>query len=100
MDPFAGPRRFSVASSILPPLEDSGKKVDYGTAAEPDETEPILGFVEEHTTFGKESKLLFGYSIPLTLTYLLQYGFSLVTIFVVGHISTDALHVYFPLNQS
>lgn len=72
MDPSAGPRRFSVASSILPPLEDSGKKIDHGIAAVPDETVPLLGSVEEHTTFGRESKLLFKYSLPLTFTYLLQ----------------------------
>lgn len=72
MDPSAGPRRFSVASSILPPIEDSGKKSDYAIVPEPDETEALLGFSEAHTTFGKESQLLFGYSLPLTLTYLLQ----------------------------
>ncbi|KAE9991915.1 hypothetical protein EG327_010593 [Venturia inaequalis] len=91
MDPSAGPRRFSVASSILPPLDDSGKKNDYAIVDEPDETEALLGFSHVHTTFDKESRLLFGYSLPLTLTYLLQYSFNLVTIFVVGHISTDAL---------
>lgn len=74
MDPSAGPRRFSVASSILPPLEDSGKKSDYAIVDEPHETEALLGFSEVHTTFGKESQLLFGYSLPLTLTYLLQVG--------------------------
>lgn len=31
------------------------------------------------------------YSVPLCLTYVLQYSFSLVTIFVVGHIGTDEL---------
>lgn len=72
MDPSAGPRRFSVASSILPPLEISGKKNDYAVVDEPDETQALLGFSEVHTTFGKESRLLFGYSLPLTLTYLLQ----------------------------
>lgn len=74
MDPSAGPRRFSVASSILPPLDDSGKKNDYAIVDEPDETEALLGFSHVHTTFDKESRLLFGYSLPLTLTYLLQVG--------------------------
>jgi MATE family multidrug resistance protein len=37
------------------------------------------------TTARQEAKLLFKYSVPLMGTYLLQYSFSLVTIFVVGH---------------
>jgi multidrug resistance protein, MATE family len=65
-----------VASAILPPFEDSGnKKTDsYGDAVEAGETEPMLGqgTIQEYTTFGRESKLLFKYSLPLTLTYLLQ----------------------------
>lgn len=74
MDPSAGPRRYSVASSILPALEDSGKKGNYSIVPEPDETESLLGFSAELTTFERESRLLFGYSFPLTLTYLLQVG--------------------------
>jgi MATE family multidrug resistance protein len=93
MDAIDGPRRFS----INPPLSaahDPAKKADqYGTIADPSELEAILGEGEAtvHTTAGKEAKLLFKYSVPLTITYLLQYSFSLVTIFVVGHIGTDEL---------
>lgn len=38
-----------------------------------------------------ESLLLLTYSAPLIPTYLLQYFYSVVTIFVAGHISSDAL---------
>jgi multidrug resistance protein, MATE family len=43
------------------------------------------------TTWQAESKLLFRYSAPLILTYLLQYSFNLVTVFVAGHIGTNEL---------
>jgi MATE family multidrug resistance protein len=49
------------------------------------------GVEEVHTTAGKEARLLAKYSLPLMVTYLLQYSFSLVTLFVVGHIGTDEL---------
>lgn len=76
MDDAAGPRRFSVNSALLPKLPDddvvSAHKPSYGSA--PSETGPLLaqGTVEEATAIGKESSLLFVYSLPLTLTYLLQ----------------------------
>lgn len=43
------------------------------------------------TTWQAESKLLFRYSAPLILTYLLQYSFNLVTVFVAGHLGTNEL---------
>jgi len=78
---------------MLPKFDDGLKADDYGTVVEPSEIEPILGegIVYEYTSMGRESKLLFKYSLPLTITYLLQYTFSLVTIFVVGHIGTNEL---------
>jgi len=93
MDPAAGPRRFSTTSALLPKFDDGSKANQYGSIAGLDEVEPALGegSTEEYTTIGRESKLLFRYSLPLTLTYLLQYSFSLVTIAVCGHIGTDAL---------
>lgn len=42
-------------------------------------------------TWGSELWLLFTYSLPLIGTYLLQYFYALTTIFVAGHISSDAL---------
>jgi MATE family multidrug resistance protein len=73
----AGPRRFSVNTALLPKVADDvpGRKPSY--AAAPSETDALLGTlvegeIEEATTIGKEARLLFKYSFPLTLTYLLQ----------------------------
>ena len=41
-------------------------------------------------TWTAELWLLFSYSVPLIGTYLLQYFYSVVTIFVAGHIGSDA----------
>lgn len=42
-------------------------------------------------TWRAELWLLFTYSVPLIGTYLLQYFYAVVTIFVAGHIGSDAL---------
>ncbi|KAH7130531.1 mate-domain-containing protein [Dendryphion nanum] len=93
MDAPEGPRRFSVASPLITAHDNAAKADQYGTLADISELEAILsnGETDVHTTAGQEARLLFKYSVPLTLTYLLQYSFSLVTIFVVGHIGTDEL---------
>jgi multidrug resistance protein, MATE family len=92
----AGPRRFSVSSSLLPDQDfDPQKATLRGTGSESavDETESLLehGDVDLYTSPSSEAKLLAKYSLPLTATYLLQYSFNLVTIFVVGHIGTNEL---------
>ncbi|KAH7066783.1 mate-domain-containing protein [Paraphoma chrysanthemicola] len=94
-------RRFSTSAEervgLLNAHRDSVAKLQqYGTVSTTDEIERLLsqneGTVEElETTAGKEARLLAKYSVPLMITYLLQYNFSLVTIFVVGHIGTDEL---------
>lgn len=78
--------------------DDVAKRNAYGTVADPAEIESLLGArngnaeeVEFETSGMKEARLLLKYSVPLMFTYLLQYSFSLVTIFVVGHIGTDEL---------
>ncbi|KAF2714890.1 MATE efflux family protein [Pleomassaria siparia CBS 279.74] len=93
MDALDGPRRFSAVSFGIPALENGAKADQYGTIADPSELEAVLGRGEVvlHTTPKHEAKLLFKYSVPLSLTYFLQYCFSLTTIFVVGHIGTDEL---------
>ena len=81
MESVDGPRRFSILSISKPFLDDSdlAKADQYGTVADASELEAILGEgeAEIHTTARKEARLLFGYSVPLTITYLLQYSFSL-----------------------
>lgn len=100
MDTTTGPRRFSTTNEervgLLRAHSDTAKQTQYGTLPDPSEIESLLsrqegGEVELATTAGYEAKLLFKYSLPLMGTYLLQYSFSLVTIFVVGHIGTDEL---------
>ncbi|KAH8731676.1 mate-domain-containing protein [Phaeosphaeriaceae sp. PMI808] len=93
-------RRFSASTEervgLLASHRDSvAKTQQYGTILDTAEVEVLLGEEgtadELQTTAGKEARLLVKYSVPLMLTYLLQYNFSLVTIFVVGHIGTDEL---------
>ncbi|KAF2683749.1 MATE efflux family protein [Lentithecium fluviatile CBS 122367] len=98
MESTDGPRRFSVVSPLIAARGDVAKGNAYGTLADPGEIESLLsrregeaGEVEIATSGKKEARLLVGYSVPLMFTYLLQYSFSLVTIFVVGHIGTDEL---------
>ncbi|KAF1844179.1 MATE efflux family protein [Cucurbitaria berberidis CBS 394.84] len=94
-----GPRRFSTSNEervgLLKAHDNAAKQHQYGAIPDPAELEGLLAqgeLVEElETTAGNEAKLLLKYSVPLIGTYLLQYSFSLVTIFVVGHIGTDEL---------
>jgi MATE family multidrug resistance protein len=86
-------RRFSSSTAervgLLKTHDNAAKQHQYGTIPDPAEIESILGRDEDTqelgTTAGQEAKLLLKYSVPLMGTYLLQYSFSLVTIFVVGH---------------
>ncbi|KAI1440785.1 MATE efflux family protein [Annulohypoxylon stygium] len=60
------------------------------------ETTPLLSNsepVESDTSgsWGAELWLLIEYSVPLIATYLLQYSYSVITTFVAGHLSADAL---------
>ena len=96
----AAARRFSTSAEervgLLTAQSDSvAKRQQYGTLPDHADVEGLIaqdGTKEElQTTMGKEAKLLAKYSVPLLITYLLQYSFSLVTIFVVGHIGTDEL---------
>jgi len=75
-----GERR-AIASSV--PDED------YGTAGE--EEVSFLKNPDLETTFTAEATLLAKYSAPLILTYILQYSFSLVTVFVAGRLGTNEL---------
>lgn len=88
-------RRFSTSTAervgLLKHHDNASKHHQYGTLPDPAEIESLLGdgngeeIAVGTTTAAQEAKLLFKYSVPLMGTYLLQYSFSLVTIFVVGH---------------
>ncbi|KAF2864984.1 mate-domain-containing protein [Massariosphaeria phaeospora] len=105
MDAPDGPRRFSVVSPLLAAHDTNGhtttstsKHTQYGTTTatvpDPSEVEALIhrnNDIDLHTTASKEAKLLLQSSIPLVITYLLQYSFSLTTLFVVGHIGTNEL---------
>ncbi|OAL04862.1 MATE efflux family protein [Phaeosphaeriaceae sp. SRC1lsM3a] len=91
-------RRFSSSTEERVGLlgaHGAAKAQQYGSVADTAEIEGLLGQEgdreDAHTTGGFEAKLLAKYSLPLMVTYLLQYSFSLVTLFVVGHIGTDEL---------
>ncbi|KAI0882307.1 MATE efflux family protein [Annulohypoxylon maeteangense] len=60
------------------------------------ETTPLLSNSESPESdisgsWGAELWLLLQYSVPLIATYLLQYSYSVITTFVAGHLSADAL---------
>lgn len=88
-----GARRFSASTAervgLLKAHDRNAKQNSYGAISDPSEIEGLLGAdgttEELGTTAAQEAKLLLKYSLPLMGTYLLQYSFSLVTIFVVGH---------------
>jgi MATE family multidrug resistance protein len=95
MDALGGPRRFSsTGEERVGLLSDPAKQHQYATIPDPSELERLVtpnGTVELRTTAGTEAKILLKSSIPLMITYVLQYTFSLVTIFAVGHIGTHEL---------
>ncbi|KAI2469791.1 MATE efflux family protein [Annulohypoxylon bovei var. microspora] len=60
------------------------------------ETTPLLSDSQPRESatsgsWGSELWLLLQYSVPLIATYLLQYSYSVITTFVAGHLSADAL---------
>lgn len=61
----------------------------YGTAIDAEEAH--LKYPDDDTTWQAEIKYLARNSPPLIVTYLLQYSFSLVTVFVAGRIGTKEL---------
>ena len=100
-------RRLSTTSTLLsttstdtllfdPGSEGNAAKA-YGTCSKScvDEKDSLLDAdihnIGVHTSSSIEAKLLAKRSLPLIGTYLLQYSFHLVTIFVVGHIGTREL---------
>ncbi|EOA85285.1 uncharacterized protein SETTUDRAFT_172193 [Exserohilum turcica Et28A] len=92
-------RRFSTSTAervgLLRTHDNGARQLHYGAISAPSDIESLLGTEacagELETTAGQEARLLFKYSVPLMGTYLLQYSFSLVTVFVVGHIGTHEL---------
>lgn len=61
----------------------------YGTTLENEEAH--LKYEDDTTTWQVEIKYIARNSPPLILTYLLQYSFNLVTVFVAGRIGTQEL---------
>ncbi|KIX96309.1 uncharacterized protein Z520_08087 [Fonsecaea multimorphosa CBS 102226] len=90
-------RRPSETSALLNDhgIDDFRKSIEqidqriYGTTDEEDSA--ILRGPELETTWKTETKLLARYSGPLMLTYILQYSFSLVTVYVAGRLGTKEL---------
>ncbi|KAH6977181.1 mate-domain-containing protein [Ilyonectria sp. MPI-CAGE-AT-0026] len=63
----------------------------------PDESSPLLRQacdeqqIASHTSVWSEVWLIFQYSVPLIITYLLQYSSTVITTIVAGHLSPDDL---------
>ncbi|KAL5115478.1 hypothetical protein ACEQ8H_006619 [Pleosporales sp. CAS-2024a] len=81
-----GGGRLSTSASERVGLLEAGKVQQQQQQGEEEEEEE-----EVQTTGRKEAKLLARYSLPLMATYLLQYSFTLITLFAVGHLGTDEL---------
>ena len=73
---------------VRPPISCIEEE-DHGTADEQQASDLKLPDLE--TTWQAEIKLLTRYCPPLILTYLLQYSFNLVTVFVAGRLGTNEL---------
>jgi multidrug resistance protein, MATE family len=71
-----------------PPIS-SLERERYGSTG--DEEASSLKLPDLETTWQAEIKLLSKYSPPLIVTYLLQYSFNLVTVFVSGRLGTNEL---------
>lgn len=91
-------RRPSETSALLNEhgIDDFRKSVEqiderYYGAIEDGETITLLKGPELETTWRAETGLLARYSAPLIITYILQYSFSLVTVFVAGRLGTKEL---------
>lgn len=55
------------------------------------EEDALLKLPDLETNWQAELKLLFKYAPPLIVTYLLQYSFNVVTVFVAGRLGTNEL---------
>jgi multidrug resistance protein, MATE family len=71
-----------------PPISEFPEP-EYGATGSEEDTQLKLPDLE--TTWQAEVKLLFKYSPPLIVTYLLQYSFNVVTVFVAGRLGTHEL---------
>lgn len=86
MEESSTSRRGSLTTETTPLLRDTASTTT--TSLPPSEIE--LKSTSTYT-WTAELSLLTSYSIPLIGTYLLQYSFFVVTIFVAGHIGSDEL---------
>ena len=82
-----------IASEVSPLLGDP--TLPYGGQDDPKnisqkwEEAVAAGMIQ--TTWQREAKVLARYSIPLMITFVLQYSLTVASIFTVGHIGTEEL---------
>lgn len=86
-------RKPSIDVERPPPPVDERSALNGATAQSYGAIEDEDGDVKypEYTTWQTEIKYLAKNSPPLVLTYLLQYSFSLVTVYVAGRLGTEEL---------
>ena len=90
MTPLPSETSALLANGSAAAYERAIESNSYGTSIEASAADPKEGPGLE-TTWKIESKWLFKNSAPLIATYLLQYSFNLVLVFVSGRLGTDEL---------
>lgn len=95
---FGIPRRSSVAdetSPLLEPRVEDPSRPYGGQADDPamlsQKWNEAVEAGQIQTTWQREAKVLARYSLPLMVTFMLQYSLTVASIFTVGHIGTAEL---------
>ncbi|KAK5947493.1 hypothetical protein PMZ80_001643 [Knufia obscura] len=92
--PFAADQDGRRASESSP-LLGADPSLPYGGQDDPKQIsqkwDEAVAAHKIHTTWQREAKVVAKYSLPLMITFLLQYSLTVASIFTVGHIGTAEL---------
>lgn len=77
-------RRYNATTEDSDTNEDGGLLESSGSIHS--ETKSIEELINFQTTYSTEVKVLFSYSFPLIITFILEHFFSIVCLLVVGHL--------------
>lgn len=77
------------ASALVPKLPSKYDDADEATIEAAWNEAITLGAIQ--TTYGREFMVLLKSALPVTLTFLLQYSLTVVSVFCIGHLGTNEL---------